>query len=573
VLERFGEFLEVQARLRDALSVPIRKLVTATTLLAATGAAYAVLEGVLHYLDLRNSENEVERVFNLNRHLAEAVSAAVFVCFFFLLKKSFSRNARSRTWAQLGLTAIAIGFSLLLWQGTKNQFFTSKGKAIKCYVITREGVRYGEHPGEIDTLSGTPCIAVTPDIVERLHRYSQGERPERIASENPSFFDPRTGKAIVWYSTNSAGHIELFDLMGYHPDNRKELLPVNEQVVAAWKAQVAAAKEQEHRRKPQLVDPGKYSFFDAMTGQVRVWYWRNAAGDYEFYDNQGFHPVTGDALLPITKEEISAWKDKTARRCYIITQEGVLFGSQSGFDPTQGRECREVTAGLRERLNEYASGRRPKRVFADAPVFFDPRTGEPALWFSRDTKGNVELFDMVGFNPETRQELQPIDPQTAELWKQQQSARTQREPQPIDPEKYVFFDPKTGEPRVWYWRGGAGEYEFFDNPGFIRAQVTLCSRLRVARVFGFGRMRCAVEFDDQLAFAATKIREIGADRFLTGEFMLAERAVAQRLPEHRFGGGFVSPQRAGAVCCLLVRATHSWCPSRFVPPLTPALSP
>ena len=75
--------LEVQARLGDALSVPIRKLVSATTLLAATVAAYAVLEGVLHYLHLRNSKNEVERVFNLNRHLAEAVSAAVFVCFFF----------------------------------------------------------------------------------------------------------------------------------------------------------------------------------------------------------------------------------------------------------------------------------------------------------------------------------------------------------------------------------------------------------------------------------------------------------------------------------------------------------
>src|SRR5947209_15681763 len=74
-------------------------------------------------------------------------------------------------------------------------------------------------------------------------------------------------------------------------------------------------------------------------------------------------------------------------------------------------------------------------------------------------------------------------------------------------------------------------------------------------------MRCAVEFDDQLAFAATKIREIGADRFLTGEFMFAKRAVAQRLPEHRFGGGFISPQRAGALGCLYVSATHECRPS------------
>lgn len=33
-------------------------------------------------------------------------------------------------------------------------------------------------------------------------------------------------------------------------------------------------------------------------------------------------------------------------------------------------------------------------------------------------------------------------------------------------EKIVFFDLTTGEPKVWYFKGGDGRYELFDNPGY-----------------------------------------------------------------------------------------------------------
>ncbi len=40
-----------------------------------------------------------------------------------------------------------------------------------------------------------------------------------------------------------------------------------------------------------------------------MWYWRGPNGEYEFYDNPGFHPRTGEALAVITSEAIASWKE------------------------------------------------------------------------------------------------------------------------------------------------------------------------------------------------------------------------------------------------------------------------
>ncbi len=47
--------------------------------------------------------------------------------------------------------------------------------------------------------------------------------------------DSRTGEPIVWFSKNTGGSIELFDLMGFHPITGEELLPITRDVVETWK--------------------------------------------------------------------------------------------------------------------------------------------------------------------------------------------------------------------------------------------------------------------------------------------------------------------------------------------------
>jgi hypothetical protein len=76
--------------------------------------------------------------------------------------------------------------------------------AIKCYVVTRDDIRYGERPG-IDPATGRECRPVTSEVVERLRAYKWGNRPKRIETT-----DPILGlRGIEWVSLGSEGPRKL----------------------------------------------------------------------------------------------------------------------------------------------------------------------------------------------------------------------------------------------------------------------------------------------------------------------------------------------------------------------------
>src|SRR5262249_51147084 len=98
--------------------------------------------------------------------------------------------------------------------------------------------------------------------------YKEGKRPERIYDEQPDFFDPRTGEPIIWFWKGRSGIIELFNLMGFHPEPGEELQPVTPDVVDEFKEQIARKKQEEKReqeeeerkrRPPQRIDPDTLS--------------------------------------------------------------------------------------------------------------------------------------------------------------------------------------------------------------------------------------------------------------------------------------------------------------------------
>jgi hypothetical protein len=115
---------------------------------------------------------------------------------------------------------------------------------------------------------------------------------------------------------SKSGEIELFNLMGFNPLNGEELKPVTSDVVDQFKIQDAKRKEEVARlsRPPRRIDPNEFPFFDSASGKPQVWYWHGQNGEYEFYDNQGFHPLTGEALKVIDKGVIAAWKQYIAQR-------------------------------------------------------------------------------------------------------------------------------------------------------------------------------------------------------------------------------------------------------------------
>ena len=108
-------------------------------------------------------------------------------------------------------------------------------------------------------------------------------------------------------------------------------------------------------------------FFDRATGEPIVWYLKTAAGELELFDLMGFHPATGEELLPVTKEVVNEWNQ-------------------------QRRKC--VPA--------------PVKIGPDTRIF-DPVTGSSQLWFWRSLSGEYEFFDCGGFHPRNGEALKSFD--------------------------------------------------------------------------------------------------------------------------------------------------------------------
>jgi hypothetical protein len=124
-------------------------------------------------------------------------------------------------------------------------------------------------------------------------------------------------------------------------------------------------------------------------------------------------------------------------------KEAVRYGSEPGLDPITGRICRPLTSDLIERVREYEKGKRPSRIDTSEPTFFDARTGEPIVWYSKGINGDIELFDLMGFNPGTGEELLPVTKEIAAAWKAREQQQVAATPRLVDPQTYPFFDPKT----------------------------------------------------------------------------------------------------------------------------------
>ena len=100
-------------------------------------------------------------------------------------------------------------------------------------------------------------------------------------------------------------------------------------------------------------------------------------------------------------------RNSSGTRCYVLTKDSVRYGTQPGIDAETGRQCRPFSVEMLARLKEYEKGDRPKRIDVSEPTFFDLRSGEPAIWYAKNKNGNIELFSLMGFHPDTGDELLP----------------------------------------------------------------------------------------------------------------------------------------------------------------------
>ena len=391
----------------------------------------------------------------------------------------FSDSRRNGIILFCGILSLCLVHSPDLSLGEESKLFDRpSGRAIKCYILTKETVRYSDRIG-FDPETGKLCREVTPELVERLRAYEAGKRPTRITEDDASkitFFDLRTGEPNVWYSKRADGAVVIFDLMGFDPETGDELLPIDKDTVQAWRVQSERSKPVIDEAPPKRIDDllKVEAPFEPVTGKPNIWYWKSPTGSYEFFDKRGFYPGTGDRLLPVTKAFIEEWKR------HIASQTRKPPGRVAANDLTK-------------------------------IMFFDPLTGEPAVWYWKSPTGSYELFDNEGYHPVTGDRLLPItkdvvadlarsnappepkcyvithegvrygdkpgiDPVTGkqcreikpEILERLREYEKGKRPTPIteDVNKITFFDPRTGEPIVWYSRALEDTFELFDLMGF-----------------------------------------------------------------------------------------------------------
>ena len=355
----------------------------------------------------------------------------------------------------------------------------------------------GYHPE-----TGEELLPVTPEIVDRWKaQQAQASKkpPAPVDPDTYPFFDPKTGRPNIWHSPGESGALEFFDGPGFHPRTGKALTEITrdfadkrlreradrlereeqeraDRLLREEKERVDHGKAQQ-AKPPAPVDPDTYPFFDLKTGRPNIWHSPGENGALEFFDGPGFHPRTGKALTEITRDfadkRLRERADRLAReekeradllqrqekeradrqyskqnatQCYIIQRGArapvIYRDNRPGMDPETGRECRLVTTGLIERLKEYAEGKRPGRIKARPPEFFDPRTSEPIVWYV-DHGGAIEIFDLLGYHPETSEELLPVTPEIVDRWKAQQAQFARSHP-PRGPRHLSVFRRKDG---------------------------------------------------------------------------------------------------------------------------------
>jgi len=159
------------------------------------------------------------------------------------------------------------------------------------------------------------------------------------------------------YCIESVDGLYCEDSPGYDPDG-SPLVPVTRDMVARHRQRTSGRVPE--RLRLRSLEEFDGTTFVAPDGRPRVWMARSLAGEVEYFDSPGFHPVTGEKLVPVTTEG--------------------LRGLRAELEEASAR------AEEQERQDELAHADREKRAAAEMEAarvaqFIDPRVralGGPA---------------------------------------------------------------------------------------------------------------------------------------------------------------------------------------------------
>ncbi len=116
-----------------------------------------------------------------------------------------------------------------------------------------------------------------------------------------------------WYSKSPEGY-RIYSKGGFDPVTGEKLEKITPEIareIEIWK---------KYKNEPLQPIKEKNQFFDNWGRAIR-WYYRYPNGKIEIFKWKGFHPITGEELLPVTKEIVQEYLKQLAEEEKIIKKK------------------------------------------------------------------------------------------------------------------------------------------------------------------------------------------------------------------------------------------------------------
>ena len=197
---------------------------------------------------------------NLNPFLSKALIILITVFLLWIFYNIFSLNYKKRLYARVLLVFSLVCYYGVLWLFS-DIWYTPSGAPLKCFVSDDSGqivYRHLKEPGkpQIDLASGRKCIPITTEIRERLMFIENIKSKEGIKKvlnpQEDNFFDPITGKPLLWYERSEQGEFVFYNAPIYSPKTGKFLEPVSPStfdIYLSWKRKREKIRKEEEVRK------------------------------------------------------------------------------------------------------------------------------------------------------------------------------------------------------------------------------------------------------------------------------------------------------------------------------------
>lgn len=116
------------------------------------------------------------------------------------------------------------------------------------------------------------------------------------------YFSFSEGKVLKWYALTPEG-VRYFDGPGFEPVYGIPLKQVTPDLVPKLKPL--------ERGDFNPINPSEgTAWFNPITGESQIWYYKYPDGNFDFFNKPGYHPITGEPLTPVTKQIYFEWREK-----------------------------------------------------------------------------------------------------------------------------------------------------------------------------------------------------------------------------------------------------------------------